>query len=654
MLNSATYAIVSPDAAFVAAMVLEDGAYNVWVRDAAGGTPRQATAFRSAELRMIDWCMDSRTVICSTDPQADENLQLLAVSVADGATRLLSEPGYQTRLLEMDRDCPDHIAGSANDRDAAIFDVYRVDIRTGRREVLLCNDQDQIDFVVDRSLRVRAASRLDEVGNRIVSLYRDQAVFHTFEIAAEDAMTSWLRAPVDKEGRFCPFINSAGRDTSRLDSLDLATGEIVSTDHGRPGVDIAWFSAPPSSGLPDCYCVEREKLAWFAIAPELQEPLADLERRLGCFEIQSRSDLDCLWTVKRRSSGHFPAYYLYAPRSGTLSLFGEYRPKDEPEPLSRTYPLVLKSRDGLDLVSYLTVPHADDRSSDDGVVSTARPLPMVVAVHGGPWCRDGYYYSSQDQWLARLGCAVLRVNFRGSVGFGKRFTNLANHEYGGRVTDDIVDAFREIADRQLCDPRRTAIMGESFGGFQVLSCLTRYPRTFACGIDLYGMSNLATLISNAPPQWRRAIKGLWADRMGDPTTKEGRKLLAAHSPLLKADLIERPLLIFHGARDRRVRESESRKIAKKLESPGAPVVYGRFRNEGHGFYEADNRKTFKDVVAAFLSRWIGVPDEPPPIEKNPNFRFVCGGELMETWQVGLPPLAPASSDWPQLEGNRSI
>jgi dipeptidyl aminopeptidase/acylaminoacyl peptidase len=269
-------------------------------------------------------------------------------------------------------------------------------------------------------------------------------------------------------------------------------------------------------------------------------------------------------------------------------------------------PVVIKSRDGFDLVSYLTMP-AD--AIANGGDKPARPLPMVLLVHGGPWARDVWGYNPLHQLLANRGYAVLSVNFRGSTGFGKKFTNAGNKEWGGKMHDDLLDAVAWAVKERIADQSRVAIMGGSYGGYATLAGMTMTPDTFACGVDIVGPSNIVTLLNSIPPYWAPMIQ-LFKDRVGDHTTEEGRAFLNRISPLSHVDSIKRPLLIGQGANDPRVKQAESDQIVKAMQEKKIPVTYVLFPDEGHGFARPENNLAFFAVTDVFLAQQLGGRSEP--------------------------------------------
>jgi dipeptidyl aminopeptidase/acylaminoacyl peptidase len=268
--------------------------------------------------------------------------------------------------------------------------------------------------------------------------------------------------------------------------------------------------------------------------------------------------------------------------------------------------VVIPSRDGMHLVSYYTLP-VGCGSKDDHRPAT--PLPMVLLVHGGPWARDTWGYDPLHQWLANRGYAVLSVNFRGSTGLGKAFINAANREWGTRMHDDLLDAVEWATQQGIADADRIAIMGGSYGGYATLAGLTFTPDTFACGVDIVGPSNLVTLLESIPPYWQPQIE-LFATRVGDHRTDEGRAFLTERSPLRYADRIQRPLLIGQGANDPRVKQPESDQIVDAMQANDIPVTYALYPDEGHGFARPENSLSFYAIAEAFLAACLGGGYEP--------------------------------------------
>ncbi|MFW6412580.1 MAG: alpha/beta hydrolase family protein [Oceanicaulis sp.] len=326
----------------------------------------------------------------------------------------------------------------------------------------------------------------------------------------------------------------------------------------------------------------------------------------GDVALTSRSDDDRTWVLMEYASDAVSTYWLWDRDADTFERLFASRPELEGAPLAKMHPVIIPARDGLDLVSYLTLPVGTDA---DGDARPDAPVPMVLWVHGGPWARDGYGNDSYAQWFANRGYAVLQVNFRGSTGFGKDFVNAGDLEWGEAMHDDLIDAVNWAVSEGVTAEDSVAIGGGSYGGYATLAGLTFTPETFACGVDIVGPSNLVTLLEAIPPYWE-SFRRVLEMRVGDPNTEEGMALLRERSPLNSVDNIQRPLLIGQGANDPRVAQAESDQIVEAMTARDIPVTYVLFPDEGHGFARPENRLAFNAVAEGFLGECLGGRVEP--------------------------------------------
>jgi dienelactone hydrolase len=257
-------------------------------------------------------------------------------------------------------------------------------------------------------------------------------------------------------------------------------------------------------------------------------------------------------------------------------------------------PVRFKSSDGLEVPAYLTLP----------VGVPAKNLPAIIVPHGGPWARDGWGYNSFAQFLANRGYAVLQPNFRGSTGYGKKFLDAGNKEWGQKMQDDVTWAAKYLIAEGIADPKRVGIMGGSYGGYATLAGVTFTPDVYAAGVSIVGPSNLITLLESIPPYWE-PIRKLFYERMGDPNTPEGKAQLLKQSPLTSADKIKTPLLVVQGANDPRVNKRESDQIVIALRDRGFPVEYLVAPDEGHGFARPVNNMAMFASAEKFLAKHLG-------------------------------------------------
>jgi dipeptidyl aminopeptidase/acylaminoacyl peptidase len=329
----------------------------------------------------------------------------------------------------------------------------------------------------------------------------------------------------------------------------------------------------------------------------------------GEFQITGRTLDDTKWTVAYiEDDGPVRFFVYHRDREGDARMEYLFSNRDDLDqyPLVKMHSPVIKSRDGLDLVCYLTLPPGTDLDGD-GVPSQA--VPLVLDVHGGPWARDSWGFNSSHQWLANRGYAVLSVNYRGSTGFGKEFVNASAQQWSRKMHDDLLDAVEWAVKQGIANEDKVAIMGGSYGGYATLVGLTFTPEVFACGVDIVGPSSLVTLLENVPPYWAPFMP-VMKNLLGEVETEEGRQELLEMSPLTKVDRIQRPLLIGQGANDPRVTQLEADQIVEAMQAKSIPVTYVLYPDEGHGFARPENNMSFNAVTEAFLATHLGGRYEP--------------------------------------------
>ena len=354
-----------------------------------------------------------------------------------------------------------------------------------------------------------------------------------------------------------------------------------------------------------------ERTVWQVIDDSVAQDLEYLSGVAdGELDVVSRCLDDSKWIVGYQTDIGPALYYLYDKKHRRADFLFEDRDDLRGPGLARMHSAVTSSRDELELVSYYTLPPG---STPDGRDRPDKPLPMVLVVHGGPYARDIWGFNPVHQLLANRGYAVLSVNFRGSVGFGKKFLNASNLEWGGKMQDDLIDGVKWAIAEGIADPERIAILGSSYGGYATLMGLAISPDTFACGVDLWGVSNLVTFAEAFPPYFQ-AIIDVHTRRVGDHRTAEGREFLLKRSPVTHADSIRKPLLIAQGAHDARVTKSESDQMFGALSRGNVQVTYLLYPDEGHGLARHENSLSLWAVVEAFLADHLGGRYQPIGVE----------------------------------------
>jgi dipeptidyl aminopeptidase/acylaminoacyl peptidase len=612
---------ISPDGTRIAFRAPVGGVLNLWV------APLDAIEQARPVTRVTDrnlgpwvvWMRDNRHIVFFRDAAGDENWRAWRADVETGDLRPLTPgPGVTCYIQQSSRHFPSELLIAHNERDKRYFDIYRVNVTTGDSALLELNEGFAGHFT-DQQFRVRFAVRHTEDGDVEYLQRRSDGGWALFSrIGAEDAMAT-RAIEFSADGSELYWRDSRGRDTAAVVAQDLASGtmRVLAED---PRADFTELLLDPISERPSAAARSIERVVWQVLDPGYRDDFDYLTR-------QSRGDLTI--TSMSQDRRHWIAAYQYddAPTEWfhydraarqARRLFSSTAAW-EGLPLVAMEPVVIRARDGLELVSYLSCPRdAQPRER----------LPMVLLVHGGPWARDVWGLYSDHQWLANRGYAVLSVNYRGSTGFGKAFVNAANLEWAGKMHDDLIDAVDWAIAQGIADPARVAIMGGSYGGYAALVGLTFTPEKFACAIDLVGISNLVSFLNTIPEYWM-TWKSLWKVRTGDYTTEAGLRFLEERSPLNRADRIVRPLLIGQGANDVRVKASESEQIVAALQQHGIPVTYVYYPDEGHGLSRPENRRSFKAVVEAFLAAHLGGRCEPVGDDfEGSTIKFRAGRELI--------------------------
>ena len=595
---------ISPDGKWLSWIAPRDGVMNIWVAPASDPTKAKAlTNERTRPIRSYFWSPDSRQILFVNDKGGDENFLLYGVNVATGAERSLT-PFDKTRVqvVGVSPLVPGRILVGVNNRDAKWHDVHSLDLASGKLSPVLMNMGGYAGFLADQNLVIRGALKSRPDGGNDYFQVTDNKVDAkpTEQITLEDSQTT-QPAGYTSDGKTLYWLDSRGRDTAALIAQDVATGaKTIIAQNAK--ADIGGALSHPRTGRVEAYSVNYLKDEWTPLGGAVASDLAFLKKQLpGEFAVTSRTLADDKWTVAVASSSAPSTTWLYDRKAKKLTKLFASRPALEGIPLSKMYPIEIKSRDGLTLVSYLTLPPGSDPDGD-GRPSAA--VPMVLLVHGGPWGRDAYGFNGYHQWLANRGYAVLSTNFRASTGFGKSFISAGDLQWGRKMHDDLLDAVDWAVKSGVTSSDKVAIMGGSYGGYATLAGMAFTPDKFACGVDIVGPSNLQTLLNTIPAYWE-AGKVQFYKRMGDPTTTEGRALLVERSPLYKAGDIKRPLLIGQGANDPRVNKAESEQIVNAMKAKGIPVTYVVFPDEGHGFARPVNNIAFNAVTENFLSQCLG-------------------------------------------------
>ncbi len=597
---------LSPDGMYISFIKPLEDVRNVWVKgvNEPFEKARPLTAEKKRPIGGYFWSRDSKRVLFVKDNDGDENFNVYSVdpsaSPAAGTkvpapTNLTNAAGVRAIIFAVPESEPDFIYIGINERDKAWHDLYKVQISTGTKTLVRENKDRLTYWVFDNKdkprMAVRSAPngdtevlRLD--GDKLTPVY-SCGVFETCEL---------VRFHKDDK-RVYMESNKGSRDVTQLVLFDLATAkeEFVEEDSSkRVDFGSAIFSEVSDELIGTTYTDDKTRILWKN--KEFEKDYDLLKKKLGDREISlgsSTSD-ETKFVVSTFSDVDPGTVWIFDRKSKNLTTLYQVREKLDRKALSPMKAIRYRSSDGLEVPAYLTLPKGMPEKN----------LPLVVVPHGGPWARDNWGYSSMAQFLANRGYAVLNPNFRGSTGYGKKFLDAGNGQWGDKMQDDITWGVKHLVDLGIADPKRVAIMGGSYGGYATLAGVTFTPDLYAAAVAIVAPSNLNTLLGSIPPYWEQ-IRTMFHKRMGDPNTPEGKAQLDRQSPLNHVAKIKTPLMVVQGANDPRVKKAESDQIVIALRERNYPVQYLLADDEGHGFQRPVNNMAMFAAAEKFLAKHIG-------------------------------------------------
>ncbi|MEI7704212.1 MAG: S9 family peptidase [Deltaproteobacteria bacterium] len=577
----------------------EKNVLQVWVKTVGKEDGKKVTADKKRGIRQYLWAQDDRNLLYLQDSDGDENYHLFGVDLVTGNVRDLTPfQGVRAAPVNVSQKVRDRILVTLNLRDRRLMDVYEVNLETGALKLVAENPGDVVGWDSTDDLEVRVAQSMKPDGSTEIRVRESAAApWKSFVTAPFGEEVSEL--DITDDGTALILQSTLGSNTGRVVKKNITTGtEVVIAEN--PDVDAGSVVIHPVKHTVQAVDFPAGRQAWTVIDAMVKADFEGIAKLSGGdFNVVNRDRDDKNWLVAFNEDKGPIRYYAWDRTEKKGTFLFVHQPKLDGLPLATMRAASFPARDGLVLNGYLTLPVG---------VQTAR-VPLVLFVHGGPWARDFWGYNPYAQWLANRGYAVMQVNFRGSTGYGKKFLNAGNKQWGKAMHTDLLDAVEWTVKQGWVDPKKVAIMGGSYGGYSALAGVTFTPDVFKCSVDIVGPSNLFTLLQSIPPYWAPMISQ-FHQRMGDPKTDEA--LLRAASPLFSASKIKVPLLIGQGANDPRVKQAESEQIVAAIEKNGGGVTYVLYPDEGHGFARPENRIDFNARAEAFLGACLGGKVEPLP------------------------------------------
>jgi len=582
---------LSPNGAYFSYMAPYESRMNLFIQKVDADSSIRITSETDRDIAGYLWANNSRLLYLQ-DTGGDENYQLYGVNIDGSDFRGLTVfEGVRTRIIDELEGNDDEVLIGLNKRDARVFDPYRLNIVTGEMIMLAENPGNIVGWIPDHDGKLRLAIASDGVNQTY--LYRDTEDEEFGEVLSLDFRQTLQPLMFTFDNKNIYALSNLGRDKEALVKYDIKNAKEIDVLFKTDQADVSGIN----------YSKKDKKLLWVNYyTAKKQVYFLDEDARLMYKRVAeelpeveiafvSENKAEDKFMVRTYSDKTWGSYYFYDKNTDKLLKIAEVSPWLEADNMAEMKPISYKSRDGLTINGYLTLPKGYEPED----------LPVVVHPHGGPWARDYWGFNPGVQFLANNGYAVLQMNFRGSTGYGREFWEKSFKQWGQTMQDDITDGVYWLIDQGIADPDRIAIYGGSYGGYATLAGLAFTPDLYAAGVDYVGVSNLFTLLKTIPPYWEPQLD-MFHEMMGHPV--EDSLMMVQVSPVFHADSIKAPLFVAQGANDPRVNINESDQIVEALESRDVDVQYMVKEDEGHGFRNEENRFDFYRAMIMFLDEHL--------------------------------------------------
>lgn len=595
---------ISPNGKFISFVKPFNNVRNIWVKkfDEPFENARPITADTKRPITGYFWSRDSKYILFVQDNGGDENYRVYAVNPAakgnpvPPAKDLTPYENVRAIILEVPKNNPNIIFVGLNDRNPQLHDVYQINLKDGSRKLIWQNDQNIIGWQFDLKGNLRLGMRMLPEGGMEILKVKGKELIPIYSVNSEEQAYPVRFTP---DGNKFYMITNKGTDVDKTQLMlyDLTNDKIEFVEKDPlDEVDFggAYFSEVTNKLVFTSYVGDKTRIYFHD--EKFKKDYEKLKNKFGDNEISLRSSTsdEKIFLITVNSDIDQGSVYVFNRESGKIDFLYKSNPQLPSEHLAPMLPIRYNARDGMVIPGYLTLPKGIEHKN----------LPTILLVHGGPWARDYWDYDALAQFLANRGYAVLQPNFRGSTGYGKKFLNAGNKQWGrGSMQHDLTDAVKWLIEKSYSDPNRIAIVGGSYGGYATLAGLTFTPDLYAAGFSIVGPSSIITLLNSIPPYWA-PMKKMFDIRVGDMNIPEERKMLEEQSPLYYATEIKKPLFVVQGANDPRVKKSESDQIVVALRDLGRDVQYMVAEDEGHGFAGKENRISMFYALEKFLVKHL--------------------------------------------------
>jgi dipeptidyl aminopeptidase/acylaminoacyl peptidase len=584
---------ISPDGKYYSFRADFKGKMNIFVRKV---DDTNAVRVTNDTLRSIgSYFWKGSRVVYMQDIGGDENFQIFSVNPDGSDLKALTPfPGVRAGIQDDLHFIPskgNEMLILLNKRDRQYFDPYLLNIETGELKLVYENKENFDSWVTDNDGMIRMATKTDEVN--ITYMYRENEKAPFTKLLTTSYKESFSPQSFDATNKILYVTTNIGRDKIVLVEYDPSTKKEIKELFSNPDYDLGGVFYDQQRKVLAAVNWTAEKFEWHFFDKEWENIDKKLREQFKGYEtyIVSYDDARKNGIVSVSSDRNPGKYYLFDFATLSTKEVSNPYPWIKEGDMAEMKPITYKTRDGLTIHAYLTLPKGYE----------AKNLPVVINPHGGPWARDEWGFNSEVQFLTNRGYAVLQMNYRGSTGYGRKFWEASFKQWGKKMQDDITDGVEYLKKEGIADPKRVAIYGGSYGGYATLAGVAFTPDLYACAVDYVGVANLFTFMKTIPPYWKPYLDQFY-EMVGDP--KKDSLLLREASPVFHADKIKAPLFIAQGANDPRVNKDESDQMVAALKARGVIVEYMVKKDEGHGFHNQDNQYDFYGAMEKFLTKYM--------------------------------------------------
>lgn len=595
---------LSPDGKYMSYMEKdEDGKRHVYVKETDTGNVTRVIEEKEELIKGYGWINKER-LIYVMDEGGNENYHIFAVNI-DGSNEKALTPfeGVKAQIINSLKDQKDYIIISMNKNNPQVFEPYKLNVVTGDLEQLFENKdiKNPIQgFDFDKDGELRAYSKLlDGIKNQLYYKDLETGEFNLLVTTDWDesfGISGFNYASTNKNEAY--VMTNLDSDKLRLVLYDLKENKIIKEVFSNTEYDVSGMARSRKRNYEiDYFYYNGEK----SVTVPVSETYKKLHRKMEEafpnkeFGIAGYDDNEENYLIMVQSDKLYGTYYQYDTKTEKFTLLYDLMPQLKEEDMAEMRPIKFKSRDGLTIHGYITLPKE---------ALNGQKVPLIVNPHGGPQgVRDSWGFNPETQLFASRGYATLQVNFRISGGYGKEFLRAGFGQVGRKAMDDVEDGVNYVIEQGWIDKDKIAIYGASHGGYATLMGLIKTPELYACGVNYVGVSNIFTLFKSMPEYWKPYMKimyKIWYDLEDEKEAEIAKEV----SPVFHVDKIKKPLFVVQGANDPRVNINESDQIVSALRAKGYDVPYMVKYNEGHGFSREENSLELYKYMLGFFAKYL--------------------------------------------------